>query len=135
MKHTKTKRRTGACAGGYENRGVISRTTTSTSGPSSEGPSFYGRFESFGQQKPAAKRSSRRIAGERRKKKKERGREGEKERRERGGLAAPAIEWLCQINNDLWSRYGTHSINIALFDRQITRSRLRAGFGTFYFTE
>ncbi|KYN30015.1 hypothetical protein ALC57_00525 [Trachymyrmex cornetzi] len=32
VKRMETKRRTGACAGGYENRGAISRTTTSTSG-------------------------------------------------------------------------------------------------------
>jgi len=37
-----------------------------------------------------------------RKEKKER-REREREK-EKGGLAAPAIEWLCQINNDLWGR-------------------------------
>ncbi|KYQ53854.1 hypothetical protein ALC60_07213 [Trachymyrmex zeteki] len=67
VKRMETKRRTGACAGGYENRGAISRTTTSTS----------------------------------------------------GHLAAPAIEWLCQINNDLWGRCTTAEKRASSFDPTI----------------
>jgi len=140
-----TKRRTGACAGGYENRGAISRTTTSTSGHR-KGPRFTAVSDPFDRQEPARRRA---VEGSplRREKKKEKKecvcvcvceKEREREKERGGGLAAPAIEWLCQINNDLWGRCTPihHSINIALFDRQIThrRSRLRAGFDTFYFT-
>lgn len=68
---------------------------------------------------------------ERRKMKKEK-----KEEEEREWLSSMAIECLCQINNDLWGRCTPihHSINIALFGRQITHrpSRFRAGFDTFY---
>ncbi|KYM95284.1 hypothetical protein ALC62_14195 [Cyphomyrmex costatus] len=57
-------------------------------------------FCKFGSVRPTGagtKKSSRRIAGEKRNKR-------EESERERAGLAAPAIEWLCQINNDLWGR-------------------------------
>lgn len=129
--------RTGACAGGYKNRGAISRTTTFTSGHR-EGPRFTTVFGSLRPAGAGMKRSSRRIADERerererrRKRKKKKKEEGERER-----LGSMAIEWLCQINNDLWGRCTPihHSINIALFDRQITHrpSRFRAGFDTFY---
>lgn len=77
-----TKRRTAACAGGYENRGAISRTTTSTSGHR-KGPRFTAVSDPLNRQEPACggavEGSS--VREEKKKKRNERG-------RERGGLAA-----------------------------------------------
>lgn len=76
MKHTETKRRTGACEGGYENRGAISRTTTLTSGQ--KGPRFTAVSDPFDRQEPARKGAIEGLPA--RKEKKER-RKRERERR------------------------------------------------------
>lgn len=53
------------------------------------------------------KRSSRRIADERERERERREREEKEKKKEEGErerLGSMAIEWLCQINNDLWGR-------------------------------
>jgi len=90
-KYMGTKRQTGACAGGYKNKGAISRTTTFTSGHR-KSPRFTIVSDPFNRQEPARRRAAEGSPV----KKKKAGRRKERER-ERGGSAVRRLNGSAKL--------------------------------------